>query len=132
MIVARVVLLLYIPTLLFLTLYSFKGVDLSLPKTLLGIALDKVVHFLMFLPFPILSWFALSNRVKKRTGWRAILFLLLLGVLLATLTEHLQLLSHYRHFDFSDLVANYLAIVVGTIVVAIFYILKRDDRAGRL
>lgn len=127
---ARVALFLYIPLLLFLTLYSFKEVELNLPKTLLGIPLDKIVHFLMFLPFPTLVWLSLSPSVKWTRSWFVQLAILLVGLVLASLTEYLQLLTKYRQFELWDLITNYLAIVVGTIVVIIIYLFSRGGRTG--
>ena len=55
--IARIVFLLYLAVLMYLCFGKFQGIPQA-PHGFFGIEGDKVVHFLMFLPFPILSYFA--------------------------------------------------------------------------
>ena len=40
----------------------------DVPKSLLGIPMDKIVHFLMFFPFPVLTYLAFDRYRGKRNN----------------------------------------------------------------
>lgn len=87
-------------------------------KDILGIPSDKVAHFLMFFPFPILTFLSFGKPNKK--PWGAVLFAflnLLAGSAVAALTEYVQGLLPYRTKDFSDFKADFLALVISTLLV---------------
>lgn len=93
----------------------------NLPQTelyLFGLPLDKVAHFLMFLPFPALAYMMLWE--KGRKTWTELLILLsclAVGVGLAFLTEHLQAMTQYRSSDIKDIYADMTGLGIGCIVV---------------
>lgn len=93
----------------------------NLPQTelyLFGLPLDKVAHFLMFLPFPALAYMMLWE--KGRKTWAELLILLsclAVGVGLAFLTEHLQSMTQYRSSDIKDIYADMTGLGIGCIVV---------------
>lgn len=88
----------------------------DMPRELFGIPLDKCVHFLMFLPFPILGTVALHGR----SWWRTLCWTTLLANLTAFLFETQQhRINPYRFSDPSDLNANLLGITVGLLVTII-------------
>lgn len=93
----------------------------NLPQTelyLFGLPLDKVAHFLMFLPFPALAYMMLWE--KGRKTWAELLILLsclTVGVGLAFLTEHLQAMTQYRSSDIKDIYADMTGLGIGCIVV---------------
>ena len=95
----------------------------DIPRSLFGIPIDKVVHFLMFLPFPILGTIAFDFR----SWWRALALTTLLANIVAFSFEKLQsVLTSYRITDSADLNANFLGISLGlAIAIAIGLILKR-------
>lgn len=128
----RVLFIIYIALLLFLTLYSFKDTDISIPKYIFGIMSDKVIHFLMFLPFPFLAWMAFGSYFKRLFPYSPKLLLLLLGLLLASSTEFLQKGTLYRQFDWYDMAANYIAILLGTALIALFDLLFKNVWSSRL
>ena len=94
----------------------------ELPKFLFGIPLDKVTHFIMFLPFPILGYTAFYPAVPSIWREFAILGLLcILGLGFAVSTEQLQALTDYRSCELTDLVADFTGIFTGvsTIIIEI-------------
>lgn len=100
----------------------------NLPQTelyLFGLPLDKVAHFLMFLPFPALAYMMLWE--KGRKTWAELLILLsclAVGVGLAFLTEHLQAMTQYRSSDIKDIYADMTGLGIGCIVVLINITIK--------
>ena len=68
--IARIVFLLYLAAVLYLCFGNFSDMS-SVAKHFLGIESDKVVHFLMFLPFPVLFYMAFGWRT--RNPWHSIL-----------------------------------------------------------
>lgn len=93
----------------------------DIQKTIFGFPTDKVAHFLMFLPFPILMYLAYDHLTDK--VWRAFLFAavsFLLGAIVAAGTEYGQSLLPYRTMDLADFKADLLALAAsGLIVLAI-------------
>ena len=82
----------------------------DIPRTLFGIPTDKVVHYLMFLPFPILGTLAFDFR----SWWRALCVSTLVANLIAFAFEHLQSrITTIRVTDPADLNANILGITTG-------------------
>ena len=120
----KILFFLYIATLLFLTYASFAGIDLDVTRTdILGIPIDKCIHFLMFLPYPILAFFAF----KRNHYWRTLFYVGLTGTLIAFLLELSQgLLTTDRITEVWDLVANVGAIVIGTSALLLF----KRERSG--
>lgn len=100
----------------------------NLPQTelyLFGLPLDKVAHFLMFLPFPALAYMMLWE--KGRKTWAELLILLsclAVGVGLAFLTEHLQAMTQYRSSDIKDIYADMTGLGIGCIIVLINIAIK--------
>lgn len=118
-ILARILFVLYIAAVAFL---CFMHVD-KLPEMqnfIFGIPTDKVAHFLMFLPFPILAYLAYDHITDK--FWSALLFAVLtfvVGSLLAYATEVIQGKLPYRSMDIADLKADMLAMLLSCIFVFI-------------
>ena len=118
-ILARILFFLYLVAIAFL---CFMHVD-KLPevqKYLFGIPTDKVAHFLMFLPFPILAYLAYDHLTNK--VWSAILFAVatfIIGSLLAYGTEYVQGRLPYRSMDINDFKADALALAVSSVFVFI-------------
>ena len=100
----------------------------DLPDTVLelwGIGIDKYVHFLMFLPFPVLTYFALSAKT------RYIILIFIIGCIFAFGTEYIQGLTDYRSFERGDIVADILGLISGstlTILHAILTNRKNNDK----
>ncbi len=98
-----------------------------LNKSLWGIQMDKIGHFLMFLPYPVIAYIAFRPETGKR--WRHILVLLAVfgaGVGLAMGTEQLQGLSDYRSYEIEDFYADVLGMECSAFVTALYIIFKKD------
>ncbi len=118
-ILARILFILYLAAIAFL---CFMHVD-KLPevqRTIFGIPTDKLAHFLMFLPFPILAYLAYDHLTNK--VWSAVLFAvctLTIGLLIAYGTEYVQGKLPYRTMDMADFKADAIAIAISTVGVFI-------------
>lgn len=113
----RLALIAYLALVAFLCLGHFQSTP-DIPKSLFGIPMDKIVHFLMFLPFPPLVYLAVDKYTVK--PWHSLLFALgvfALGCLLAASTEWIQGLTPYRSRDVLDFQADTLALGIGTVIV---------------
>ena len=117
-----VLFLVYLALVAWLCFGNFKPTP-DMPRSLWGIAIDKVIHFLMFLPFPILGALAFDFR----SWWRALAISTLLANIFAFSFEKLQsVLTSYRITDAADLNANFLGISLGLLIaIAIGLIAKR-------
>ncbi len=112
--------MLYIVALLFFSLASFAGIDLGIERTnILGIPIDKCIHFIMFLPYSFLAYLAST----RKNYWRTLFFVGMSGIVIAFLLELSQgMFTTERVTDIWDLVANVTAILIGT---AVLLLLKR-------
>lgn len=124
--IARILFFLYLAAVLVLCFGQFKDAP-SVPWTLLGIPSDKLVHFCMFFPFPILAFLAFDKYTE--TPCSTFLFsgiTFLVGVALAFGTEWGQAhLTTYRSGDPLDWVADVSALFISTLIVIIWDLLKQ-------
>ena len=96
-------------------------------KTLWGIQMDKVIHFIMYLPYPLLALWAFYNGEK----WgRFLLIVLLLGVGYSGAVELMQaLFTDSRSAEWGDLLANSLGMGTTCLLSAlVFWILEKCRR----
>lgn len=111
--------------------------EIDIPIQLLGIELDKLVHFTLFFPYSIFAWLAFGrSSTKKFSNW-SFLLIGFSGLVLASVTEFLQLLNPNRNFDPKDMLANFIAIIAGTLLITVISISKKYFRtiyvrSGRL
>lgn len=123
--VFRVLTLLYIVAVAVFCFANFS----SLPVThgrFFGIETDKLIHFSMFLPFPILvslSFPPASRKWLARVG--ALMLYLLTGCVLAAVTEYIQGQLPYRTMDPRDFVADVCGMVVAIVIVIVFWVRRR-------
>lgn len=127
-ILSRILFLLYLAAIAFL---CFMKVDKmpDIQRVIFGIPADKLAHFLMFLPFPILAFLAYDHVTDK--PWRCVVFAVmnfLCGAAIALLTEYVQGLLPYRSRDLNDLKADLLAIGISTLLVFIIDIFHAGNR----
>ena len=116
---ARIAFLLYLAVLMYLCFGEFTGIP-DTPGRFLGMESDKIVHFLMFLPFPVLSYFALPRLTRKT--WHSLFLaacILALGAVFAAGTEFIQDFLPYREADTADFMADFLAICLSTVIILI-------------
>lgn len=118
-ILARILFVVYLAAIAFLCfMHADKLPDMQ--KTLFGIPTDKVAHFLMFLPFPILAFLAYDHVTNK--VWSAVLFAVLtfaVGAAIAWGTEYIQGMLPYRSRDVADFRADLLALGISSLGVFI-------------
>ena len=90
----------------------------SVSNTILGIPTDKVVHFIMFFPFPILAFLAydkFTGTVKSAIIFAVVTFLA--GCIIAAATEIGQAyITDYRSGDPTDFLADILALLLGSCI----------------
>ena len=116
-----VLFLAYLGTVAWLCFGNFKpGPDI--PRQVWNIPIDKVVHFLMFLPFPVLGTLAF----EFHSWWRSLCLSTMLANGIAFLFEHLQSrITDTRITDPTDLNANLLGITAGLLIAVVIGLLAR-------
>ena len=128
-VVFRVLFFVYVAAVLVLCFAHFEQTP-AVEWTLLGIPSDKVVHFCMFFPFPLLAFLAFDRYTESTRS--TLLFsgaTLLVGLLLAWGTEWGQAhLTDYRSGDPLDLLADGTALVMSTLLVIYLDLRKQKKR----
>ena len=127
-IIAKIVMLLYVVAVAYLCFANFHKLP-EVPKTFLGIPMDKIVHFCMFFPFPILAFFAYDKLTE--TPWQALAALLCIcafGGIFAGLTEIVQGMLPYRSQDIQDYGADLLAIGISGLLVFVYDVYKMKKK----
>lgn len=121
LLIARIVFAVYLIVVGFLCCGKFSGTE-KVPLVLWGIPTDKIVHFLMFLPFPILGTMAFDFR----SWWRALACSMLMANIVAFLFERLQsVLTSHRITDAKDLNANLLGITLGLLITIVIGLIAK-------
>ena len=84
---------------------------------------DKCVHFLLFLPWPILACLSVLRPNDERRVRTVVVLLIItiLGCGLAGATEYVQGLLPYRSRDILDFIADCLGLLTGALLFAAFY-----------
>lgn len=122
----QIIFWLYVAGVLFLCFGHFDNTP-SVPMSFLGIPTDKLAHFIMFFPFPILAFFAFdrfTESVKSTLLFVGVTFVI--GLLLAFGTEWGQAhLTKYRSGEPLDLLADTLSLFISSILVAVVDISKQ-------
>ena len=98
----------------------------DVPMDLWGIPTDKIVHFLMFFPFPILACLASGGYRGER--WQATfrtVIAFLAGCAFAAATEWIQTWLSYRSGDPVDFGADALALLLSSTIVLIIVLSKQ-------
>ncbi len=115
-IIYRILLVAYLAAVAYLCFADFHDIP-ETEKTILGIRMDKIVHFLMFLPFPFMVNFSLPAFIKKRRIIASSVVALACGAAVAALTEIVQSRLPYRSGDPADFLTDVIAMTVGTVAV---------------
>ena len=119
----------YVAGVLFLCFGHFDNTP-SVPTSFFGIPTDKIVHFTMFFPFPILAFLAFdrfTDSVKSTLLFTGATFIV--GLILAFGTEWGQAhLTEYRSGDSMDLLADTTALLLSSTLVAVLDIVKQRRR----
>ena len=99
----------YFAALAFLMWAPLNGLGIPLDNYLLGLRFDHLLHASVFLPCA-LFWRDLFRRSRNLYGWLA-------AVATGLLTEGVQYLLPFRGFDVNDLVANFLGVSLGALLL---------------
>ena len=116
---------LYIAAILYLCLMKPDDMP-QIEITFLGIPMDKLGHFIMFTPFPVLSYLMFTHRDRSITRDFLILTgIIAVGVGLAFVTEQLQAMTQYRTSDINDAYSDMTGLAFGCIIKILLIIIKR-------
>lgn len=96
---------------------------------LFGLPADKILHFTMFLPFPIISYLVFFNSRRKTAADIALLFAVIcVGTGAAVGTEALQAMTQYRSADINDFYADVTGLCTGAAAVLLYILaIKKTD-----
>ena len=118
--VARIAFILYVGAVAWLCFGRFDSLP-DAPRSLWGIPMDKIAHFLMFLPFPVLAF--LSSGHLSETPRSSVLRMLgffFAGCLFAAATELIQArFLPYRSGDPADFRADLAALGIGSLFILV-------------
>ena len=100
----------------------------QLPVILFGLPADKVGHFLMFLPFPLLGFLVFEDGQMSMTGKVLTLAILCLtGIGMAFGVEQVQAMLGYRSAETDDIIADATGLACGALLT-ISHILYRHRK----
>lgn len=123
----QLILLVYIVAVAYLCFANFDKAQ-NFQKYIFGIPTDKLVHFCMFFPFPIISFFASDKRSTTIFGALASFVIVCsYGCIFAGITEIIQGMLPYRTEDLADFGADCLAICTSalfTFIADIYSVFK--------
>ena len=122
---SRGLMLLYAMTVCLLCFTHFDG-SINMNEEWFGIGKDKIAHFLMFLPFPILMYMAFHTH--HGNPWRLIIFMtvtILIGAAAGAGIELLQMTTKYRSCDILDFRADCIGLLAGSFLVMIYAAVSR-------
>lgn len=83
-----------------------------------AIPADKIVHFCMFAPLPVLLFMCSADKANKTLA--KISACLIIGVITAGITEIIQGFSPYRSMELSDFLSDCLGMVLSCLLLMIF------------
>lgn len=121
--VFRLLMVLYIASVAVLCFAKFDSLP-DVEKFIFGIPTDKIVHFCMFFPFPILCYFV-KDKHRKTIASAFVFFVMIasFGCIFAGITEIIQGTLPYRSEDILDFGADCLSICLSSVIVLIAYLL---------
>ena len=120
----QIIMIIYLAAVGFLCFANFHQMP-DVPKSFLGIQMDKVVHFLMFFPFPIVAFLAYDRFTNTPLqALAALISICAVGCAFAGLTEVVQDFLPYRVKDFNDFGADCLAVGIASVLVFIIDVSK--------
>lgn len=114
---SRILLFIYVAAVLVLCLVNVPSVE-ELPKMILGIPIDKILHFCMFVPYPILIYGSFHNMTTRPYGHMLMLMTIITsGLAFAIGIEYLQSLTDSRSAEFLDFVADALGLFSSSFII---------------
>ena len=92
----------------------------------LGLPVDKVGHFLMFTPFPLLGYLTfykegqITSRKMILLGW-----MMVTGLAIASSIELVQSSLEYRSAEIGDLIADGAGLLCGGLITLTYIMIRR-------
>ena len=117
---SRILTILYVIAVLWLCLADFSQGPTIFDKTLWGVGVDKIVHGLMFLPFPVLTFFSFFvARPRSKTALMGFIALsAAMGMAFGGGIELLQgWLTDVRSCELADFRADVIGVAEGEVIV---------------
>lgn len=124
-------LILYLAAVLYCCFGRFSDLPEIGQDTFWGIPTDKIVHFLLFFPFPILCFLTFTGRTRKPAHTvLTVGCVFLTGCVIAAATEIGQSLTDYRSGDILDFAADVTALTISSVAVTIIdlHIIKKHNK----
>lgn len=115
----RIILILYLISILVLCFANLSSLP-DVSSTFLGIEIDKIAHFLMFLPFPALIFLSFEGKLHALIGTGV-----LAGLFVAGTTEWVQGFLTYRSMDIVDFLADTFGLITGAFLTGVVVILRK-------
>lgn len=126
-----IAIILYLCVVGFLCFWHFDDMHAA-EKIIFGIPADKIAHFCIFFPFPILAWLTFGRELSGK--WKPVLFVIgmfALGCLLGGAVELGQGLTTYRSCDINDFRADALGMAFSSIIVIITALAQSKRKLGK-
>lgn len=124
----RIALILYIIAVAYLCFANFNKLP-DVPRKFLGLEMDKIVHFCMFFPFPIMGFLAYGKKTKSKGESIALMITICaIGCIFAGLTEMIQGMMPYRTEDIRDYKADLIAIGISSLITLFADIYRHHKR----
>ena len=122
----------YILGLCFCCFWNFRG-SIDLGTEWWGIPKDKIVHFFLFFPFPIVFYLAFPKlRNSPRRYLKFSILALATGVATGLAIEIIQGWSGYRSCDMTDLLADFCGLAAAVLILQVFEaFVMNKRRAGK-
>lgn len=99
----------------------------SMQSSILGLPMDKVIHFMMFAPFPILAYLSFDHKPNKPGKSVLFIFLTILtGCAIGAATEIVQKILPTRAMDINDFYADAAAVVSVSVFVLVIDLFKHQ------
>lgn len=123
--VAILLFLVYLSLVGFLCFANPEGYP-SVDFSFYGIPGDKLVHFLLFTPYPILAYLILDVTGKSfLLEFASIVVIFITGAIIAFGTEKIQGMTEYRSFEKMDLLADIAGLMVSSFLVFVYILIHR-------
>ncbi len=119
---------LYLVGILSLMLLTINIEDINAPDFIFGIEIDKVVHFIVFLPYSLLLWLAFNKKFSRHTNFFISFLIPFTGILFAIATEFLQSLNPSRDFDINDIIVNIMSVIFASLLLNVIHYLNDRSR----
>lgn len=95
-----------------------------LQQFIFGIPTDKVIHFIMFLPYPVLAYISFRpDRKGILTHMLTFIAIIAVGAAMAMGVERLQIAAG-RNYDIKDFYANIAGMAAGAAITLIFILAR--------